>query len=158
MVFLGLCLNRLFLPLCRSLGLCGSLFLWEERPFFVLGCCCVFWVSWSLSWLLLRLLGALVAALAAAASPGCPGCCLAAAACPGRSGCCVSGCVLGCIVLIYHDITGTEAERWGPRVFPGAPAVGSVVFPLSSDFSFGIDFCVSLCYFVLGGVFYGLYS
>ena len=64
----------------------------------------------------------------------------------------------GCIVLIYHDTTDTGAERRGPRVFPGAPAVGSVVFPLSSDFSFGIDLCVSLCYSFLGGVFLWLIS
>lgn len=46
----------------------------------------------------------------------------------------------------------------GTPVITGAPAVGSVVFPLSSDFSFGVDFCVSLCYFFLGGVFLWLIS
>ena len=45
----------------------------------------------------------------------------------------------------------------GTPVITGAPAVGSVVFLLSSDFSFVVDLCVSLCYFFLGGVFYGLY-
>ena len=46
----------------------------------------------------------------------------------------------------------------GPPETSGAPAVGSVVFSLSSYFSFGVDLCVFLCYFFLEGVFLWLIS
>lgn len=117
------------------------------RPGRFLAAACLAWVSW-----------------AAVCLPGrCLAVCLAAACLPVRFlAACLAACLvallLDCIVLIYHDTTGTGAERRGPRVCPGAPAVGSVVFPLSSYFSFGIDFCVSLRYSFLGGVFLWLIS
>ena len=179
MVFLGLRLNRLLLLLCRSRGFVGRSSLVRSDffcPWLLLRVLGVLAAAWLLLrvlgvlaavWLLLPVLGVLVAAwlllpvlgVLAVAWLLLPVLCVLAAAWLLLS---VLGvlaaawllCLAVCLaVCLAAYTTGTGAERRGPRVFPGAPAVGSVVFLFSSDFSFGIDFCVFLCYSFLGGVF-----